>query len=159
MQISYSPCTRVCVGVIGDGKLVDEWVYEWFAGARSRNIHVYGRILQEKALKVAGGIRMNDFRASNGWLEAFCKRHNVWFRMLLGERIGMDQQVVTNRKQNLPRIVQGYDKKDIYGTWTRVGFSGKGVPNRNLVYQGGKCKGSKLAKKRLTITFLCSTVG
>jgi hypothetical protein len=79
--------------------------------------------------------------------------------MLLGERIGMDQQVVANRKQNLPRIVQGYDKKDIYGTWTRVGFSGKGVPNRNLVYQGGKCKGSKLAKERLTITFLCSTVG
>ena len=43
MQISYSPCVRAC-GVIGDGKLIDERVYEWFAGARSRNIHVYGRI-------------------------------------------------------------------------------------------------------------------
>jgi hypothetical protein len=31
--------------------------------------------------------------------------------------------------------------------------------NRPLVYQGGKCRGSKLAKERLTITFLCSTVG
>jgi hypothetical protein len=50
------------------------------------------------------------FRASNSWLEAFRKRHNVRFRMLLGERMGMDQQVVANRKQNLPRIVQGYDK-------------------------------------------------
>ena len=41
--------------VIGDGKLVDERVYEWFASACSRNILVSGRILQEKALKVAEG--------------------------------------------------------------------------------------------------------
>jgi hypothetical protein len=35
----------------------------------------------------------------------------------------------------------------------------KGVPNRSLVLQGEKCKVGKLAKERLTIALLCSTIG
>ena len=89
---NQAPTQKRSSWVIGDGKLVDERVYEWFASARSRNIPVSGRILQEKALKVAEGIGMNDFKASNGWLEAFRKRHNIRFRMLSGESTGMDQQ-------------------------------------------------------------------
>ncbi len=33
------------------------------------------------------------------------------------------------------------------------------MPNRNLVLQGEKCKAGKLAKERLTIVLLCSTIG
>jgi hypothetical protein len=40
-----------------------------------------------------------------------------------------------------------------------IGLLWKGVPNRNLVLQGEKCKTSKLAKERLTIVLLCSTIG
>jgi hypothetical protein len=35
----------------------------------------------------------------------------------------------------------------------------KGVPNRNLVLQGEKCKASKLAKEKLTIALLCLATG
>ena len=64
-------------------------------------------------MKVVEGIGMNDFKASNGWLEAFRKHHNIRFRLLLGENAGMDQHVVADWKQNLPNVVQGYDKKDV----------------------------------------------
>jgi hypothetical protein len=40
-----------------------------------------------------------------------------------------------------------------------TGLLWKGVPNRNLVLQGEKCKASKLAKERLTIALLCSATG
>jgi len=63
--------------VNGNGKVIDERVYEWFTNARCRNIPVFGPILQTKALQVAANIGLNDFRASNGWLEAFRKRHYI----------------------------------------------------------------------------------
>jgi hypothetical protein len=44
----------------------------------------------------------------------------------------------------------------ISGMWTKLDFFGKGVPNRNLVLQGEKCKAGKLANERLTIVLLCS---
>jgi hypothetical protein len=33
--------------------------------------------LQTKTLQVAASIGLNDFKASNGWLEVFRKRHYI----------------------------------------------------------------------------------
>jgi hypothetical protein len=113
--------------------------------------------LQTKAVQVAASIGLNDFRAWNGWLEAFRKRHYIQFCLLSGENVGMDEIVVNHWKQDLPNIIQGYDTRDIWnvdetGLW-------KGVPNHNLVLQGEKCKSYKLAKERLTIALLCLATG
>jgi hypothetical protein len=70
--------------------------------------------LQTKVLQVAASIGLNDFKASNGWLEAFHKRHCIQFRLLFGESVGMDENVVNHWKQNLPNIIQGYDVRDIW---------------------------------------------
>jgi hypothetical protein len=67
--------------VSGNGKVIDERVYEWFANAHCRNIPVSGPILQTKALQVVASIGLNDFKASNGWLEAFRKRHCIQFHL------------------------------------------------------------------------------
>jgi hypothetical protein len=111
---------------------------------------------QTKALQVATSIGLNDFKASNGWLEAFRKHHCIQFRLLSGESTGMDENVVNHWKQNLPNIIQGYDTRDIWNV-DETGLFWKGVPNRSLVLQGEKCKACKLAKERLTIALLCST--
>jgi hypothetical protein len=70
----------------------------------------------------------------------------------------MDENVVNHWKQNLPNIIQGYDTRDIWNV-DETGLLRKGVPNRNLVWQGEKCKTDKLAKERLTIALFCSTTG
>jgi hypothetical protein len=38
---------------------------------------VTGKEIQAKALEVAQSLQMFDFKASNGWLAAFYKRHNL----------------------------------------------------------------------------------
>jgi len=114
--------------------------------------------LQTKALEVVANIGLNDFKASNSWLEAFRKCHYIQFCLLSRESIGMDENVVNHWKQNLPNIIQGYDTRD---TWNmdETGLLWKGVPNRILVLQGEKYKASKLAKERLTIALFCLTIG
>jgi hypothetical protein len=111
-----------------------------------------------KALQVAASIGLNDFRASNGWLEAFRKRHCIQFHSMFGESARMDENVVNHWKQNLPNIIQGYDTRDIQKV-DETGLLWKGVPNRSLVLQGEKYKIGKLAKERLTIALLYSVIG
>jgi hypothetical protein len=57
---------------------------------------ISGPILQTKVLQVAANIGLNDFRASNGWLEAFHKRHYIQLCLLFGESIGMDENVINH---------------------------------------------------------------
>lgn len=42
-------------------------------------------MLKEKALQVATSLEICNFKASNGWLESFRKRHNIQFATLNGE--------------------------------------------------------------------------
>jgi hypothetical protein len=107
---------------------------------------------------VATNIGLNDFRARNGWLEVFRKRHCIQFHLLSGESAGMDENVINHWKENLPNIIQGYDTKHIWNV-DETGLLWKGVPNRSLTLQGEKCKAGKLAKQRLTIALLCSATG
>jgi hypothetical protein len=84
--------------VSGNNKVIDERVYKWFTNARCRNIPVSSPILQTKALQVAANIGLNNFRASNGWLEAFRKRHCIQFCLLSQESTGMDENVINHWK-------------------------------------------------------------
>ena len=58
---------------------LDEQVYEWFIFQRSKNIPISESILQEKAREISNslGDHFGPFKASNGWLEKFRKRHNI----------------------------------------------------------------------------------
>ncbi|CAF4853678.1 unnamed protein product, partial [Rotaria socialis] len=59
---------------------LDQKVYEWFVQQRSKNIPIAGPLLQEQARQIRqqlGGSNAGDFKASNGWLEKFRKRHGI----------------------------------------------------------------------------------
>ena len=59
--------------------------WEWFQTARAQNIPLSGPMLQEKALSYAKELGNAEFKASNGWLESFRKRHNIAFNVISGE--------------------------------------------------------------------------
>ena len=60
-----------------DSLKLDEQVCEWFSVQRSKTIPISGSILQEKAQEISNslGDHFGAFKASNGWLEKFRKRH------------------------------------------------------------------------------------
>ena len=56
---------------------VNDALYQWFCLASTKNIHPSGSILMEKARKIAEKLSIPDFKAFNGWLDRWKKKHNI----------------------------------------------------------------------------------
>ncbi|ETV85045.1 hypothetical protein H257_02922 [Aphanomyces astaci] len=65
-------------------EVVDQLVFEWLKCVKGP--HLTGNMVKDKALELAKRMPNTDhFKASNGWLESFCKRHDISFRKLRKE--------------------------------------------------------------------------
>ncbi|CAF1687082.1 unnamed protein product, partial [Adineta ricciae] len=139
-----------------DGQKIDELVFEWFTIQRSKNIPISGPILQEKARQFAEqlGYLPDEFKASNGWLEKFCARHAISFRLISGESASVHHSTVEEWTKRLLTIIEGFDKNDIFNA-DEAGLFYRALPDRSLVLKKEECKGGKKSKERLTI-LLCS---
>ena len=71
---------------------VNNIVLEFFTKCRAQNIPVTGLMLQAKAVEIASSLQIENFSASNGWLEAFRRRNNINFRTLYGESANVDKE-------------------------------------------------------------------
>ena len=93
---------------------INDLCWNWFQEARTRNINITGPLLKEKALKFAVDLDIDTFKASNGWLSSFVKRHNIVFGKMSGERGDVDDSVVSDWFTKLPDQCAGYEPKDIF---------------------------------------------
>ena len=90
---------------------LDGLVWEWFTTAQTKNIPVSGRMIQERARLYAAKLSHEGFRASNGWLDRWQKRHNVRLATLSGEAADVNEEVVEDWGQRLESICRGYQLK------------------------------------------------
>ncbi|KAK8785434.1 hypothetical protein V5799_008202 [Amblyomma americanum] len=79
-----------------DGKFaaMEAAVVEWLRQSRSSGIAVDGPILKEKAETVALRFNLDEFKASNGWMERFKKRHGIVFSRCCGESASVNPSTV-----------------------------------------------------------------
>ncbi|XP_019636442.1 PREDICTED: tigger transposable element-derived protein 4-like [Branchiostoma belcheri] len=103
---SNTPLDRKRLKVTGNEEL-NMLVWEWFKDAKARRLPVSGPMLQVKALQFAKDLGKSEFKASNGWLESFRKRHNVAFGTMSGERGDVPAQVAGSWKERLPSLCEG----------------------------------------------------
>ena len=150
--------SKRAVRVSGLQEVLDDRIYNWFAAVRSRNRPVSGPMLQTKAREVAECIGLDEFVASNGWLEKFRKRHNINCRVLSGESAEMNQKVVTNWNNNIMYLLRDTPLKNVFN-FDETGLFYKGLPNKSLTLAGEAARGGKLAKERVTIGLLSSALG
>lgn len=52
-------------------------VWEWYTAQKAAGIHVTGPMLQHEARSIARGLDIDNFAASNGWLDSFRRLHNL----------------------------------------------------------------------------------
>ena len=55
-----------------------------------------------------------DFKASNGWIESFRKRHGISFNVISGESASVPENVCDDWKEKLLELISGYEQKDVY---------------------------------------------
>lgn len=119
-------------------------VFEWFCGVRSKGLPVSGRILQERALCFSVELGLENFTASNGWLECF-KRRNIKLSVMCGEAADVDNAVIDDWKERAKYNVEGYDMRDIFNA-DKTGLLYRSLPNKTLSMKGEHCSGGKKNK-------------
>ena len=56
---------------------VNDALYQWYTIASSKNIYPDGPQLASKAKLIAERLGYQEFKASNGWLDRWKRRHNI----------------------------------------------------------------------------------
>ena len=125
---------------------------------RAKGIPVSGPFLQEKARKIAERLKVEYFKASNGWLEKFKLRHNINFKTISGESKSVDPEEVLDWLENVKHICEGYEVKNIYNT-DETGLLFRTLINKTLSFKGEQCRGGKNSKERLTVLLCCNADG
>ena len=125
---------------------VEEALHTWYRQMRAKNLPVSGPTLIEKATKFANELNVEDFKASQGWLDNFKKRNNISSKVMAGECESVSTNVTEGWKSNvLPKLIEKWDPKDIYNC-DETGLFFKMLPNRTMHTKGEKCHGSKKSK-------------
>ena len=132
--------------------------WRWFQDASARRAPISGPLIQEQAKIFAEEMGNTVFKASNGWLESFLKRHNIVFKTMSGERGDVDDSVCEDWKKKLPDICEGYEPKDIFNM-DETGVFFRAGKRTTFVVKGSDCAGGKRSKERITVALTASMTG
>ncbi|XP_046667060.1 tigger transposable element-derived protein 4-like [Homalodisca vitripennis] len=111
-----------------------------------------------KAEHFARFLGHTEFKASNGWLENFKKRHNISFKKVCGERGAVDDDVVVDWKASLPDLIKDYDPKNVFNADETALFF-KCLPDKTYEFKEEKCHGGKHNKERITLLLASNMTG
>ena len=137
---------------------IDSAMLEWFRMARSKNIPVSGPMLQAKAVAVAEQMQLENFKASNGWLEKFQTRYKIKGMTVSGESGEVREETFESWKERLPQILAGYSPEDILNL-DETGKFYRAIPNKSLSEAAKQCRGGKQSKERVTCAFFVNAAG
>ena len=137
---------------------INEALYKWYSLATTRNIYPAGPQLCEKARMIADQLGVNNFKASNGWLDRWKKRYDIRKIKICGESADVSGETVESWKERLPEILHGYSANNIWNL-DETGCFWRALPEHGFGKKGSLCKGGKKAKQRFTITLVANAAG
>ncbi|CAG9563419.1 unnamed protein product [Danaus chrysippus] len=137
---------------------LEECLLTWFKQCRDKNISVSGPILREKAEEFSKSLGHSSFRASNGWLVNFKKRHELVFRKVCGESASVNKEVCDEWINELQSLLKDYEPKDVFNA-DETGLFFKCLPDKTLNFKNEKCHGGKHSKERFTILLATNMTG
>ena len=134
----------------GNHDAVDKALYKWFTKVREEGVPISGGILKEKASKYARELGIENFKASNSWLDRWKGRHDIVFKTVSGEAKSCTADMTASWEETiLPTILTNYQLRDIFNA-DEFGLFYKALPEKSLHLKSEKCIGGKHNKIRLT---------
>ena len=112
--------------------------------------------MQEKAREISQSLcnELSAFKASNGWLEKFRKRHNISYRVISGESASVSLKIGSDWIQRIPQIIE-HDLHPIFNC-DETGLFYKAMPDESLMLNKKCCRCGKKSKERMSILFYVS---
>ena len=102
------------------------------------------------AWRVTERLKVDNFKASKGWLIRFQARHRISLRTNSREGADTDKAVVQKWKERVvAEKLEGYKPEDIFNM-DESAFFYRILPTKALHFMNEATKGGKLAKKRVT---------
>nr|XP_032514790.1 tigger transposable element-derived protein 4-like [Danaus plexippus plexippus] len=127
---------------------IEKCLLEWIKQTLDKNIPLDGLLLKEKSKEIATKLGIQNFSASNGWLEGSKRRHDIAFKKAAGESKSVDQGVCNHWAKDLLNLLEGNEPDDIYNADETALFF-KLLPDKTFTFKGEKCHGGKQSKERL----------
>lgn len=143
--------------------LLDDAIYEWFLQERTRHTPLSGPILKEKAKFFQMKIYPNesDFKASDGWLDKFKKRHGIRYLTISGEKLSCDSKAVEPFKKKFHELItaQNLVPEQIYNA-DESGLFWRLLPEKTFVHKNeDHAPGRKISKERITFMPCANATG
>ncbi len=137
---------------------IDSQLMMWITRCEHTQAILTDKLIQEKATALAIKLNHTKFKASDGWLEGFKKRHSIKQYKLHGESGSADKQYVEVSRVELPAILQGTDEDDLYNC-DETALMYRKFPSHTLATQSRKGNKAMSNKDRLTILLCCNATG
>ena len=141
---------------------VDSALKNFVANASSQGVIINTTLLQEKARDIAvkAGISLEEFSASNGYVNNFKKRNNVINTKIHREAGSIDRSIIVEWQHKLRTIISDFDPKDVFNAH-EFGLFWRLQPSSNFVQKPKKAKirFGKQSKERITVLVCASMLG
>ncbi|XP_045104336.1 tigger transposable element-derived protein 7-like [Portunus trituberculatus] len=131
---------------------LDLAVYKWYTQERACGVEVRGVELAASAAKLAAHMGI-EFKASDGWLWRFRRRHGIRNLAVTGEAESADAEMIEPFRDELMKLINDEDlsMSQIYNV-DETGMMWRALPrNTQAGMHEKKVKGKKVSKERLSV--------
>ncbi|XP_018318868.1 tigger transposable element-derived protein 4-like [Agrilus planipennis] len=140
---------------------LEECLLGWIKLCYNNNISINGPILREKAEQFSKLLKHDSFRASNGWLGNFKKRHELIFnnKKIFGESTAsVNNEIFDEWKTQLQSLLNDYEPNDVFNA-DETGLFFKCLPDKTHVFKNKKCHSGEHSRDRITILLATNMTG
>ena len=93
---------------------IEEALSLWTTNALAADLIINTDILREKAKFFAQWFEVNNFTASNGWINGFKECHNLKQYVKWGEAKSTPMETLNEERKILHEIIKDYDLEDVF---------------------------------------------
>ena len=93
---------------------VEEALALWITNALAAELIINTDILREKAKFFEQWFEVDNFTASNGWINGFKERHNLKQYVKWGEAKSAPLETLDEERKNLREIIEDYNLEDVF---------------------------------------------
>lgn len=142
----------------GNFSEIEDTLWTWCEHVINNKGPLHDDVLMTHGLKIARelGVSPEDFKASQGWVYNFKRRHGLSEIILHGEAASVDQTNLDQHRKDLKEMIALYHPDDVYNA-DETGLFWRMAPKRTL--SNASRAGTTVQKERISVLLGCNMSG